>query len=258
MNDIQTIQSKTSDTNGEIVMYQPDETIRLEVRLGEDTVWLTQQQMADLGISHGDILMVEMGRWPQDGDTVLAYVNDEVTVKSYFIASDGSHWLVPNNEKKNYKAISIDKAEKVNIGGVVVATFKRSVRASYRKCEEVVKRTLETEEPEPEISEQKVGYAIRSVATIVNTKRQWYAVYGMMVNYNVISEGDYEGFCERVRQEVPNHQNLPTVAELQRVAVMSFVKPVRQWTVDYAPVTGKRFKDYKNIALQTEKLLLEK
>ena len=29
-------------------MYQPDETIRLEVRLGEDTVWLSQQQMAEL------------------------------------------------------------------------------------------------------------------------------------------------------------------------------------------------------------------
>ncbi len=33
---------------GEIVMYQPDETIRLEVRMGDETVWLTQQQMADL------------------------------------------------------------------------------------------------------------------------------------------------------------------------------------------------------------------
>ena len=29
-------------------MYQPDETIRLEVRMGDETVWLTQQQMADL------------------------------------------------------------------------------------------------------------------------------------------------------------------------------------------------------------------
>ena len=37
------------DSNtGEIVMYQPDETIRLEVRMGEETVWLTQQQMATL------------------------------------------------------------------------------------------------------------------------------------------------------------------------------------------------------------------
>ena len=33
---------------GEIVMYQPDETIRLEVRMENETVWLTQQQMAEL------------------------------------------------------------------------------------------------------------------------------------------------------------------------------------------------------------------
>ena len=35
-------------STGEIVMYQPDETIRLEVRMGGETVWLTQQQMATL------------------------------------------------------------------------------------------------------------------------------------------------------------------------------------------------------------------
>ncbi len=31
---------------GEIILYQPDETIRLEVRLEDETVWLTQAQMA--------------------------------------------------------------------------------------------------------------------------------------------------------------------------------------------------------------------
>ena len=36
------------ESRGEIVMYQPDETIRLEVRMGGDTVWLNQQQMAEL------------------------------------------------------------------------------------------------------------------------------------------------------------------------------------------------------------------
>ena len=40
MNDIQ------NDSKGEIVMYQPDETIRLEVKLEDDTVWLNQQQMS--------------------------------------------------------------------------------------------------------------------------------------------------------------------------------------------------------------------
>ena len=33
---------------GEIVMYQPDETIRLEVRVENETVWLNRQQIAAL------------------------------------------------------------------------------------------------------------------------------------------------------------------------------------------------------------------
>ena len=35
-------------SKGEIVMYQPDETIRLEVRMDGETVWLSQAQMAEL------------------------------------------------------------------------------------------------------------------------------------------------------------------------------------------------------------------
>ena len=35
-------------TKNEIVIYQPDETIRLEVRLEDETVWLTQSQMGML------------------------------------------------------------------------------------------------------------------------------------------------------------------------------------------------------------------
>ena len=41
-------QSALDSAKGEIVMYQPDETIRLEVRMEDETVWLTQQQMAEL------------------------------------------------------------------------------------------------------------------------------------------------------------------------------------------------------------------
>ena len=36
------------ENRGEIILYQPDDEIRLEVRLEEDTVWLTQAQIAIL------------------------------------------------------------------------------------------------------------------------------------------------------------------------------------------------------------------
>ena len=33
---------------GEIILYQPDNDVKLEVRLNEETVWLNRQQMAAL------------------------------------------------------------------------------------------------------------------------------------------------------------------------------------------------------------------
>ena len=36
------------NNTGEIILYQPDHTLQLEVRLEDDTVWLTQAQIAEL------------------------------------------------------------------------------------------------------------------------------------------------------------------------------------------------------------------
>ena len=40
------------ERNNEIILYQPDECVKIEVRLENDTVWLTQQQMAELFGTH--------------------------------------------------------------------------------------------------------------------------------------------------------------------------------------------------------------
>ena len=41
-------ETKQIPQRGEIILYQPDETVRIEARMGGETVWLTQQQMAEL------------------------------------------------------------------------------------------------------------------------------------------------------------------------------------------------------------------
>ncbi len=46
-NDIHTTEHD-GPQQGEIILYQPDETVRLEVRLEDDTVWLNQAQMGEL------------------------------------------------------------------------------------------------------------------------------------------------------------------------------------------------------------------
>lgn len=45
-NDNNKIQATTDES--QIVLYQPDDSIRLEVKLDQDTVWLTQAQMTEL------------------------------------------------------------------------------------------------------------------------------------------------------------------------------------------------------------------
>ena len=36
------------DNKGEIILYQPDNSLKLEVRMENETVWLNRQQMAQL------------------------------------------------------------------------------------------------------------------------------------------------------------------------------------------------------------------
>ena len=60
-----------------------------------------------------------------------------------------------------------------------------------------------------------------------------------------------------IAAEVPHHEHLPTVVELQRMAVGSFRKPVSKWNEMNAPVKGKRYKIYKEIAESMLELLEE-
>ena len=36
------------ENQGEIILYQPDSEVKLEVRLEEETVWLNRQQLSEL------------------------------------------------------------------------------------------------------------------------------------------------------------------------------------------------------------------
>lgn len=47
--------------NGEIILYQPNNSIRLEVRMQEETVWLTQAQMAALFCVDRTVIVKHIG-----------------------------------------------------------------------------------------------------------------------------------------------------------------------------------------------------
>ena len=78
----------------EIVLYQPNETIQLEVHLKDETVWLTQQQIADLfgvkqpAISKHIANIYKSGELEEDGTySILEYMGNDgkqlYTAKAY-------------------------------------------------------------------------------------------------------------------------------------------------------------------------------
>jgi len=62
------IQNLQTTPQGEIILYQPDETVRLEVRLEDDTVWLTQAQMAELFNKDQSVIARHIGNIFREGE----------------------------------------------------------------------------------------------------------------------------------------------------------------------------------------------
>ena len=81
-------------TKGEIVMYQPDETIRLEVRVENETVWLSQVQMAELFLTTKQNISLHVNNIFKEGE-----LNEFSTVKEYLTVQKEGHRFIQRNVK---------------------------------------------------------------------------------------------------------------------------------------------------------------
>lgn len=217
----------------------------------EFVVTVQGDSMKDVNIMDGDAVNVQSNAHIHDGDVVLVMIDDEFTVKTYCEDEEGRPWLVPQNDE--YEAFPLMESEDTWILGLVKEVIKAAPRVTARACMKLI-RKAKIKEP-PALTQRQVEETIVTVAPMVKNGRQWYAVYRPMADRNVVREGDFEGFCKMIREEVPKHEHLPTPVEMQRLAVQSFAKSVRQWLPGNAPVTGKRYKDYLEIARKTDELL---
>lgn len=73
---------------GEIILYQPDEAVKLEVRLEDETVWLTQNQMAELFQSTKQNISLHTNNIFKEKELDM----DAVVKESLTTASDGKRY----------------------------------------------------------------------------------------------------------------------------------------------------------------------
>ena len=67
-------------TGGEIILYQPDSSIRLEVRMQEETVWLTQAQMSILFGCSTDNIGLHLKNLYEEGEINAASTTEKISV----------------------------------------------------------------------------------------------------------------------------------------------------------------------------------
>lgn len=209
--------------------------------------------MLDAGYEDGDLLRVCFGLTAQDGDDVLVYMDGACTAKTLFSDEEGTRWLVPRNEK--YDAIRLTEEMDVRILGVIKGVEKTTIRASSRALLNTIRRTKNKQRTALRMSDEEVNRRIVAMGEVVRHARQWYSVFRALADFSIVGEDDFQTFCERVRQLLPEHGHLPVAKELQRMAVQSFAKRVSMWRPDNAPVSGIRYRDYLNIALEMGQLL---
>ncbi|MBQ0159669.1 MAG: translesion error-prone DNA polymerase V autoproteolytic subunit [Bacteroidales bacterium] len=80
--------------------------------------------MIEAGICDGDIAVIDKSKEPHDGSIVVAYVNNEFTIKYLDLShrEEGYIELRPANPK--YSPIRIEASDNFEVWGVVVYTIK--------------------------------------------------------------------------------------------------------------------------------------
>ena len=81
------------EQENEIILYQPDSTVKLEVRLENDTVWLTQQQMSEL--------------FERDRTVITRHINN-IFKENELEEKSNVHFLHIANSDKPIKVYSLD------------------------------------------------------------------------------------------------------------------------------------------------------
>lgn len=81
--------------------------------------------MRDSGINEGDIAVIDRSLQPTDGDVIVAYVNEEFTIKYLDLTHKEEGYIELRPANPDYSPIRIDSTDNFRVWGVVVWTIKQ-------------------------------------------------------------------------------------------------------------------------------------
>ena len=142
-------------TGGEIILYQPDSSIRLEVRMQEETVWLTQAQMTQLFQTTKQNVSLHIGNIFKEGE-----LNKNSVVKDFLTtAADGKSY---HTSYYNLDVIISVGYRVKNIRGTQFRQWANSVPKDYLLRGYAVNQRIERLEQRVAKTERQIGFFVRT------------------------------------------------------------------------------------------------
>lgn len=146
------------DKQGEIILYQPDETIRLEVKLEDETVWLTQAQMVELFQASKQNVSLHINNIFKEGE-----LQKIATVKEYLtVHKEGNRFVKRKIEYYNLDVIISVGYRIKSIRGTQFRQWANKVLKDYLLKGYAINRRVEQLEKTVARHEEKINFFVHT------------------------------------------------------------------------------------------------
>ena len=144
--------------NGEIILYQPDSSVRLEVRMHEETVWLTQQQMAFLYGVDRSVIVKHIGNIYKSNE-----LQESATcAKIAQVQPEGGRSVL---RKMNYYSLDMIISVGYRVNSINATRFRQwanSVLKEYLLRGHAINQRFERLEQRVSKTEEQIGFFVRT------------------------------------------------------------------------------------------------
>ncbi len=217
-------------------------------------ITMIDNSMTAVGIKKGDILIIVYDNQPDDCTLVLVRVGDKHMVRFYIHDEDGNEWLLSKNEGID----PICKSERSDV--IIIARILRYISKSpslkVNEANMLIKESKRAVKKPKEVSLEHAQWVIKELGADIKIMRDWFSFYRPLVQYQVICDKDYKGFCKLIKETLPDHKPQPKYDEMQRLDDGCFRKPVEEWTQKSSPFpNSSRYDAYENWAKKVIKYL---
>ena len=147
-----------NQNNGEIVLYEPNSSIRLEVRMQEETVWLTQAQMGQLFGCSTDNVGLHLKNLYTEGEIDFEATAEEISV----VRKEGKRQVVRSILHYNLDAILSVGYRVSSKKATRFRQWANIVLKNYLLHGYVINQRVERLEQRVAKTEEQIGFFVRT------------------------------------------------------------------------------------------------